>query len=67
MDSDLPKPFSVQQPSMEHFKVARRCNISAEIVKKKDKRVYLRVKLFYRTMKIMQNEYELDLNKLSKL
>ena len=69
MDPELPKPFKVnsqQEPTMEHFKVARRCNVYSEIVRRKEK-LYLRVKLYYRNMKIIQNEYELDLDKLSKL
>lgn len=67
MGSDLPKPFSVQEPTVEHFKIARRCFLASEIVRKKDNRLYFRVKLYYRKLKIMQNEYEVDLNKLAKL
>ena len=68
MDPSLPKPFMVNknESTMEHFKVAQRCHLSAEIVKKNEK-LFLRVKLYYRNLSIMQNEYELDLERLSKL
>jgi hypothetical protein len=69
MDSQLPRPFKVlsqPQPNSEHFKIAKRCYISAEIVKKNEK-LFVRVKLYYRNLGIMQNEYELDLKELAKL
>lgn len=68
LSAELPKPFVVnkKEPTMEHFKVAQRCYISAEIVKKNEK-LLVRVKLYYRNLSIMQNEYELDLERLAKL
>lgn len=64
----LPRPFktNTQEPVIEHFKVAQRCHISTEVVRRKE-RLFLRVKLYYRNLKIMQNEYDLDIDKLSKL
>jgi len=69
MDPKLPRPFKINshpQPTSEHFKVAQRCYISAEIVKKNEK-LFVRVKLYYRNLSIMQNEYELDIERLAKL
>jgi hypothetical protein len=69
MDPQLPRPFKVNsqpQPTSEHFKVAQRCHISAEVVKKNEK-LFVRVKLYYRNLSIMQNEYELDIERLAKL
>lgn len=59
----LPKPFRVNTTLP---KLIEQCHMSSEIVKKRDK-TFLRVKLYYRNLKVMQNEYELDLDKLAKL
>ena len=66
--ADLPKPFKINhaEPTMEHFKVARHCNLEAEIVRK-GKKLYLRVNLFYKGIKIMQNQYDIDPKEVAKL
>lgn len=68
-DVNLPKPFKIESStgfSQEHFKVAQRCHIEAEIVRKKYK-LYLRVNLYYRGVKIAQNQYEIDPKEVAKL
>jgi hypothetical protein len=69
MDPMLPRPIKVlsrPQPTSEHLKVAERSHLSAEIVKRNEK-LFVRIKLYYRNLRIMQNEYELDLKELAKL
>jgi hypothetical protein len=74
----LPKPFKINpssrsassgyanEPTMEHFRVAHHCNIDAEIVRKGQK-LYLRVSLYYKGIKIMQNNYDIDPKEVAKL
>lgn len=64
-DINLPQPFKVEF-TQEHFMVAQRCHMEAEIVRRKYK-LYLRVKLFYKGSKIAQNQYEIDPKEMAKL
>lgn len=64
-DLKLPKPFKVE-PTAEHFKVAQGCHLEAEIVRRRCK-LFLRVNLYYRGVRIAQNQYEIDPKEVAKL
>lgn len=71
---NLPKPFVInrQMPRsssegyMSPYEVAKRSYMTADIYKKKGK-TYLQITLYFKSVQIMQNDYEIDPREVAKL
>jgi len=63
---NLPQPFIVNAAPMSPYAVATQCHLSVKAYKKQNN-AFIRVSLYYNNLKIMQNDYDLNLQEIAKL